>query len=154
MSSKNYERQRLIAFIFVNTIQYPRTLRNKIYHSSKQGPPPFFPLDTNPVTAYTLVHFVDKTHVLVVTVEFMWLLFLNTLSFNFVPAPSKSLRFTRFRRSYVNRPAVVLTNYCQSYIAFLLDVCCSKWPRAFFCCRLLPVTLHLRCWAHLLLEYY
>ena len=38
----------------------------------------------------------------------IWLLFLNILSFNFVPTPNKSLRLTRFRRSYVNRPAVVL----------------------------------------------
>ena len=46
------------------------------------------------------------------------LLFLNTLSFKFVPTPRKSLRFTRFRRTYANRPAVVLTKYCQSYTAF------------------------------------
>ena len=52
-------------------------------------------------------------------------MFLNILSFNFVPTPRKSLRFTRFRRSYLNRPAVltnfgsVLTNHCQGY-----TVCC------------------------------
>ena len=55
-----------------------------------------------------LVHSIHKTHVLVVAVEMIWLLFLNILSFNFVPTPNKSLRLTRFRRSYVNRPAVVL----------------------------------------------
>ena len=38
----------------------------------------------------------------------------------------KFIRFTRFIRSYVNRPAIVLTNHCQSYTAFLLDECCSK----------------------------
>ena len=30
------------AIIFVNTIQYPRTLNNNIYHLNKQEPPPFF----------------------------------------------------------------------------------------------------------------
>ena len=33
-----------------------------------------------------------------------------------------ALRLTRFRRSYVKRPAVVLTS-STSYTAFLLDVC-------------------------------
>ena len=55
-----------------------------------------------------LVHSIDKTHVLVVAVELTWLLFLNMLSFNLVPTLNKSLRFTRFRKSYVYRPAVVL----------------------------------------------
>ena len=40
--------------------------------------------------------------------ELIWLLFLNMLSFNFVPTLNKSHRFRRFWRSYVNRPAVVL----------------------------------------------
>ena len=53
-------------------------------------------------------------------------------SFNFAPTPRKSIRFTRFRRSYVNRSAVVLTNHCQNYTAFLFDVRCSNWPRSFF----------------------
>ena len=54
----------------------------------------------------------------------MWLLFLNIFFQSFVPTPNKSLRFARFRRSYVNRTTVVLTNHCQSYTAFLLDVRC------------------------------
>ena len=115
-------------FIFVNTIQYLRTLKNNIYHSNKRGPPLFFHLDTNPVIGHALVCSVDKTHVLVVTADLIWLLFLNILSFNFVAAPRKSLKFTRFIRSYVNRPSVVLTNHCQSSTAFLLDVRCSKLP--------------------------
>ena len=109
-------------------MQYSRTLKNNIYHSNKRGTPPFFHLDTNPVIGQALVHSVDKTQVLFVTVDLTWLLFLNILSFNFVAAPRKFLRFTRFIRSYVNRPAVVLTNHCQSYTAFLLDVRCSKLP--------------------------
>ena len=35
-----------------------------------------------------------------------------------------SARLARFRRSYVNRPGVVLTNH-TSYAAFLLDVRCA-----------------------------
>ena len=126
MSSKNQKRQRLIAFIFVNTIQYPRTLKKNIYHSSKWGPSLFLYLDTNPVTGHALVNSVGKTHVLVVTVDLIWLLFL------FVATPGKSVRFTRFIRSYVNRLVVVLTNHCQSYTTFLLDVCCSKLPCSIF----------------------
>ena len=132
MSSENSKRQRFIAFIFVNSIQYPHTLKNNTYHSNKQGPPLFLHLDTNPVIGHALVHSVDKTNVLDVTVDLIWLLFLNILSFNFVATPRKSLRFTRFIRSYVNRPAVVLTNHCQSYTAFLLDVRCSKLPCSIF----------------------
>ena len=144
MSSKNQKRQRLIAFIFVNTIQYSRTLKINIYHSNKWGPPLFLHLDTNPVIGHALVHSVDKTHVLVVTVELIWLLLFNIRSFNFVSTPIKSLRFTRFRKSYVNHPVLVLPNHCQSYTAFLLDVCCSKWPSSFFCSCLFPIIVHLR----------
>ena len=139
MSSKNQKRQRLITFIFVNTIQYSRTLTINIYHSNKWGPPLFLHLDTSFVIGHALVHSVDKTHVLVVTVELTWLLFLNILSFKFVPTPRKSLRFTRFRRSYVNHPVVVLTN--QRYTILLLDVRCPKSPRSFFCS---PVIAQLR----------
>ena len=89
-------------------IQYPRTLDNKIYHSNKQGPPPFFHLDTNSVPGQVLPHSVDKTHVLVVKMELIWLLFLNILPFNFVPTLNKSLRLSRFRRSCVSHNAVVL----------------------------------------------
>ena len=42
------------------------------------------------------------------TVELIWLLFLNILSFNFVPTPNRSLRFRRFRRNYVKPPC-----YCS-----------------------------------------
>ena len=84
-------------------------------------------------------------HVLVVTVNLIWLMFLNIFIFcNFVPKPNKCLRFTRFRRSYVNRPAVILTNHCQSYSAFILDVHCLNWPRSFFCSCLPPMIVHLR----------
>ena len=79
-----------------------------------------------------LVHSVDKTHVVVETVELVWLFFLNIVSFNFMPTPNKSLRFTRFGRSYVNRTAVVLTNHCQSYTAFCLMCAVQKGHVHFF----------------------
>ena len=138
MSSKNQRRQGLIAFIFVNTIQYPRNLKNNIYHSNKWGLPLFLYLFTSPVTGHALVHSVNKIHVLVVTVDLIWLLFLNILSFNFIAAPRKSLRFTKFIRSYVNRPAVVLTNHCQSDIVFLLDVRYLKLPCLFLLLLFVP----------------
>ena len=73
-------------------MQYPVTLKNNIYHSNKRLPLPFFHLDTNPVFDHVLSHSFDKkAHVLVVTVEMIWLLLLNTLSFNFVPTPNKFL---------------------------------------------------------------
>ena len=96
-----------------------------------------------PILGHVLVHSVDKTHVLVVTVELIRLLFLNIFSFNFVPTSNKSLRFTRFRRSYVNRPAIGLNNHCQSCTAFLLDARCLKWPLSFFCSSLFPMIVHL-----------
>ena len=124
ISSKSQKKQRLIAFILVNTMQYPCTLKSNIYHSNKRGPPPFFYLVTNPVLGHVLIHSVDKTHALVVTVELVWLQFLNILSFNFVATPNKFFRLKRFRKTYVNRPDVVLTNR-TSYTAFLLDVRCA-----------------------------
>ena len=96
-----------------------------------------------PILGHTLVHSVDKIHVLVLTVELVWLLFLNTFFFNFVATPNKSLRFTRFRGSYENRTAVVVTNHCQSYTALLLNVRCSKRPRSFFCSGSSPMIVHL-----------
>ena len=95
-----------------------------------------------PIPSHILVHSVNKTHDLVVTVQLIWLVFLNIFFSNFVPTLNKSLRFTRFRRSNVNRTAVVLTNHCQSYIAFLLDVCYSKWPCSFFYSCLSPMIVH------------
>ena len=96
-----------------------------------------------PILGHVLDHSVDKTHVLVTTVELIWLLLLNIFSFNFVSTSNKSLSITRFRRSYVNRTAVVLTNHCQSYTAFLFDVCCSKWSHSFFCSSLPAMIVHL-----------
>ena len=94
--------------------------------TSKQGPPPFFHLDTNLVLGNVLVYPVEENHVLVVTVELIWLLFLNILFLNFVQTPNKSLRFGKFRRSNVQRFAVVQTNHCQSCTAFFAWCALSK----------------------------
>ena len=45
-----------MAFVLVNTMQYPPTLKNNIYHSNKRVPPPFFHSDTNPVFGHVLIH--------------------------------------------------------------------------------------------------
>ena len=108
-------------------IQYPRTRNNNIYFSNKRGTPPCFHPDTNPAIGHALVHSINKSHVLVVTVELIWFLFLNILSFNFLQTPRKSLRFT----SYVNRPVVVLTDHCQSYTAFCL-ICAVQSGHVYF----------------------
>ena len=107
-SLKRQKGHTLIAFIFVNTVQYPHILKNNIYHSNKWRPSPFFHSDTNPVLGHFIVYCgID------------WLLFLNILSFNFVQTPNKSLK-----------PPCCCSN--QSYTAFLLDVRWSKWLRSLF----------------------
>ena len=97
------------------------------YHSNIWGPPLFLNLDTNHVLGHILVHSTDKNHVLVVTVQLIWL-FLDIILLKFVQIPNKSLGFKRFR-SYVNHPAVVLIK-----VATFL----------FFCSCLSPVIVHLR----------
>ena len=123
-------------------IQYPHTLKNNIYHSNKRGPPPFFYSDTNPVLDQVLVHSVDKTHDLVEAVELTWLLFLNILSFNFVPTPNKSRRFIRFRKSYIYRPPVVLIK--GTLLSCLMCAVKSGNFVAFFCICLFSMIVHLR----------
>ena len=95
---------------FINTLQYPRTLKSNIYHSNEWGLPLFLHVDTSPATGHALVDSVDKTRVLVVTVNLIWLLFLNIVSLKFVATPNNLFRFTRFISSYVNHPALDLTN--------------------------------------------
>ena len=113
-------------------MQHPRILKNKIEYLSKRETPPFFHSDTSVVLWNVLVHYVEKSHFLVVTVELIWLFLLNILSLNFVQKPNKSLRLRKFRRSYVHRSVVVQTNHCQISTAFLVDGRCAKWPYSFF----------------------
>ena len=96
----------------------------------------------------------NKNHVLVKTVESIWLLFLNILSFTFVQRLNKSVRFRRFKRSYVNRPVVVPTNHCQIFTA-TLQLLCSKWPHSFYAAVSLQwqcICVTCFCWVHLLFE--
>ena len=51
-----------------------------------------------PILCHVLVHSIDKTHVLVVIVDLIWLLFLNILFFNFVSTPNKSFRFHKIQK--------------------------------------------------------
>ena len=122
ISSKSQNRQRLIAFILVNTIQHSRTLQSNISYSSKRVTQLFFHSDTNPVFGQVLIHsFECSGHNsgidLVVTLEYIFFQLCSN-------AEQISARLTRFRRSYVKRLAVVLTNH-TSYTAFLLDVRCA-----------------------------
>ena len=117
------EAEKLIDFIFANVIQHLCILKNNIQywnikHISKRGPPPFFHSDTNLVPRNALVHPLKKIPVRLVTVELIYLLFLNILSVNFIQTPSKSLRIRKFRRSNVHRSVVVQTNHCQSCTVF------------------------------------
>ena len=97
-----------------------------------------------PTLGHVLVHSVGKIHVLVVATDLV--VVFEYIFLNFVSTPNKSLRFTRFRGSYVNCNAIVLTSNCsnQSYTAFLLDVLCSKWARSLFCRCLSPMIVHFR----------
>ena len=48
---------------------------------------------------HCLVHSADKTHVLGVAVDSIWLFFLNILSRNFIQTPNNSFRFRRFKEA-------------------------------------------------------
>ena len=102
-------------FIFINLIQYPHTLNSNIYHWNKQEPPPFFHSGTNtwlhsgPFCLQNPCSGCDSGTDLVDVLEYNFV--------DFVPTLNKSLRFTRFRRSYINLTAIILTNHCQNYTA-------------------------------------
>ena len=72
---------------------------------------------TSSVLGDDQVHSVEKTHVLVVTVELIWMLFLNILSSNFIQTPNKSRKFRRFRTIYVHRSTVVPTKFALIFFA-------------------------------------
>ena len=68
--------------MFVNMI-HPRILENNIDYWINRESPLFFHSDANPILSHALVYFVDKTHVVIVTMDLIWLLFLNIVFFNF-----------------------------------------------------------------------
>ena len=121
MTSKSWKNQRLIAI---------QTNKNNMYHSNKREPPPFFHWYTNtwprsgPFFWQNLCSGRNSGTDLVVVLEYVF--------FQLCSKPNEALRFTRFRRSSVNCTAVVLTNNCQSYTTYRLDVCCSKWQSSLF----------------------
>ena len=94
----------------------------------------------NRVLGHSLLHSVDKTNLLVVTVELIWLLFMNILSLNFVSTLNKSLSFTRLRSSYVNRLAVILIKVT---LHFCLMRAVQSGHIPFFCSCLLQMIVHL-----------
>ena len=107
-------------------IQYPHTLKNNIYISNNRGPPTFFHSYANTVLDTWSILLTKP--VLVVTVELIWLLFLNIISFNYVPTPNKSLRFTRFIKSYAYCPVIVLI---KSTLLSCLMCVVQSWNFAF-----------------------
>ena len=122
-------------------IQYPRTLNNTIYQLNKQKPPPFFHSDTN--TWPRSCPFCRQNPCSRCKSENYLVVVLNIFFLNYVPTRNKSLAFARFRRSYANHTAVVLTNHCQSCTVFFLDARCSKWLCFFFLSCLSPRIVHL-----------
>ena len=123
-------------------IRCPRILNNNIYHSNKWEPPSFFHLDTNTWSRSGPFCWQNPSSGCNSGTDFV--VVLECIIFNFVPTLNKSLRFTRVRRNYVNRTAVVLTNHCQSYTAFCLMCAVQSGHLPFFCSSLSPMMVHLR----------
>ena len=107
-------------------VQDLRILKNSINHLSKRGPTPFFHSDTSLVLENVLVHPVEKTHVLFVTVELIRLLFLNML-----PSTLFKCRTNLLGSEDLEEPmyrALMLLKQITVKVAllYLLDVLCSK----------------------------
>ena len=89
-----------------------------------------------------LVHSINKIHILVVTVEFIWLMLLNILSLNFVQTPIKSFRFKGFSRSYIKHLVVTPTTV---KVALLFAWCTLfKYAMFHFYSCLKPILVDLR----------
>ena len=126
-------------------MQYPRTLKSIIYHSKTHGPLALFHSDTNLSSGHVLTHSDDKTHVLVVTVELTWLLFFNALSFNFVPAPNKSL--IDWQDSEEAMQTTLLSFSPTTQVTLLVCLICAalfKITAFLFLQLFLPNVVHLR----------
>ena len=124
ISSKSQKRQRLIALILVFTI--PRHPEEQHLPFKQTGTTIIFHTDTNPVFPHVLIHSFNKAHVLVVTVELIWLLLLNILSFNFVLTPNKFL-VGQIRKSLCKVPCYHSNHHYKLYSVFAWCVLhCSK----------------------------
>ena len=124
ISSKSQKRQRLIAFILLNTIQHTRTLKSNICYSNKRVPLPFVIRILSCVRPRSDSFFwqnpcsgCNSGIDLVVAVGYTFFQFCSN-------AEQTSARLVRLTRIYVKRAAVVLTSH-TSYITFLLDVLCA-----------------------------
>ena len=127
-------------------MQYPRTLKNNIYRSNKRVPSPFFSFRyqfcvwprSDPFFWQNPCFGCNSGIDLVVALEYTFFQLYSNIEQIFV-------RLTRFRRSYVKRPAVVLNSH-TSYTAFSLDVCCAVQSGhvSFFCSCLPPMVVYLR----------
>ena len=114
------KRLRLVTLIFFDTIKFPLTLKNTI--------------QTNTIFSFGYQYYTWPC-----SGPFCWqnpcsgcnsgiylVVVLENTFFQLVSPTNISLRFTRFRRRYVNRAGVALINHCQSCTTFLLDVYFSK----------------------------
>ena len=67
------------------------------------------------------IHYFDKTHVLLLSVELIWLLLLNNTFFQLCSKVEQIfVRLTRIRRSYVTCPLLILTSHTQTTQHFCL----------------------------------
>ena len=71
---------------------------------------------------HVLIHSFDKTDVLVETVELIWLLLLNILSFNFVPTSNKFSYAGKIQKKLCNAPCC---RSIQPYKLHSVDVRCA-----------------------------
>ena len=112
-----------------------RFLKKLIDHSSKRRPPLFFHLDNNTAFAHVLVHSVDKTHVLVVTVELIWLLFFNIISFS---------KFQNIQKNLC-KLSCSCSNQSPSKLSCFFDLVCTVQSShlPLFCSCLSPSIVHL-----------
>ena len=93
------------------------------------------------VHGHVLVYSVDKTHVLIVTVESIWLFLLNIPSFSFAQTSIKSIRLRRLRRSHAKPRCFRFNQPLSKFHCFF--ACCAVFKVAtsfcFFFQLFLPI---------------
>ena len=119
------EEAKLITFILVNTIKYPHALSEQHLPFKQTGTTTIFSFRyqscvwprSDPFFWQNPCSGCNSGIDLVVALEYTFFQLCSNVE-------QISVRLARFRRSYVKRPAVVLTSH-TSYTAFLLDVRCA-----------------------------